>query len=426
MARLLSCFLVVVVIVASTDAMNRADFVSLLKRKHAKQLPPGPPPPGQLSPEFSLPGQLPQGPPQPGQLTPELPQPGQLTPGQQPSEELPPGQLPAGQLSPGELPPGSPPHGPPLPGQPPMPYENTTMIPVCPCTYEDIFEGEKCIPDEWVCDGWSDCYGGLDEPDTCPCAMMCNDTCIPEGWICDNWYDCEDMSDEANCTYAPCVGYQCNVIFAPQGCIPDDFICDGYDDCTGDGSDEAYCPYDFSSSSVSSSSDSSWMSDECFHVCDDKCIPFTWICDNYIDCVDQSDEPMFCEYDECFEHKCQLPYMVEGCLPNEYVCDDVPDCVDGSDELMCQNKTLNIHVLGALVGREVTPAKRMMRSMERFIYLSLDYKFRAINRKANWAAALIKDEMVNTRKAAIKAMLVAKNTHMYSRGDEMKSHFRRK
>ncbi|XP_002739981.1 uncharacterized protein LOC100377248 [Saccoglossus kowalevskii] len=133
-------------------------------------------------------------------------------------------------------------------------------FPVCPCTYEDIFEGEKCIPDEWVCDGWSDCYGGLDEPDTCPCAMMCNDTCIPEGWICDNWYDCEDMSDEANCTYAPCVGYQCNVIFAPQGCIPDDFICDGYDDCTGDGSDEAYCSYDFSSSSESSSSDSSWMS----------------------------------------------------------------------------------------------------------------------------------------------------------------------
>ena len=82
------------------------------------------------------------------------------------------------------------------------------------CTYEGQ---PTCVGRAWLCDGYSDCDGGVDESDCSPgatpappphafdrssCAVRCAATlaCVPEASVCDGRRDCSDGSDERHCS----------------------------------------------------------------------------------------------------------------------------------------------------------------------------------------------------------------------------------
>ncbi|MEX1367541.1 MAG: hypothetical protein AB1Z98_30715 [Nannocystaceae bacterium] len=69
----------------------------------------------------------------------------------------------------------------------------------CPGTFT-CADGST-VPEDWVCDGESDCSGGEDEQGSCPAPFTCgNGESLPSSWVCDGWDDCGDGSDEpANC-----------------------------------------------------------------------------------------------------------------------------------------------------------------------------------------------------------------------------------
>ena len=94
----------------------------------------------------------------------------------------------------------------------------------------DCQDSTGCIPEDWECDGISDCEeSGIDEHDGCSheCATgnfecVSENKCIPQDWVCDYFPDCADQSDEKqNCP--PCSGFTCGI---SGMCLEERYVCD--------------------------------------------------------------------------------------------------------------------------------------------------------------------------------------------------------
>jgi len=69
-----------------------------------------------------------------------------------------------------------------------------------------------------------------------------------------------------------------------------------------------------------------------YFQCDDgQCIDGDFVCDDWADCDDGSDEGRSDCPNGCWIHKYECPDG-SGCQPAYYLCDDENDCKDGSDE----------------------------------------------------------------------------------------------
>ncbi|XP_063725118.1 low-density lipoprotein receptor-related protein 2-like isoform X2 [Symsagittifera roscoffensis] len=203
---------------------------------------------------------------------------------------------------------------------------------------------QKCILFRSVCDGVQDCVDGADE-DANVCSMKtCEDDefkchngrCIPTENVCDHDDSCRDNSDELYCEYKdiPCEDNEFRCA-GNHRCIREEKTCNGADDCNdGLGSDELVgeptnCgPADCSNQNAIYG----WLGLE-FVECTDThiCIVKTWRCDNHPgDCGTDSDEEG-CDTYDCGEDnfKCDNGNCV---YVDGWVCDNYNDCGDYSDE----------------------------------------------------------------------------------------------
>ncbi|KAJ8027082.1 Low-density lipoprotein receptor-related protein 2 [Holothuria leucospilota] len=100
---------------------------------------------------------------------------------------------------------------------------------------------------------------------------------------------------------------------------------------------------------------------EQFGCLDGICIPQSWVCDDFNDCLAHDDESdcfglfsssytYFSSYSDCFGFGCSSSYdgdsisystcfeCLDGdCIPQVWVCDSIPDCMDNGDESNCTN-----------------------------------------------------------------------------------------
>ena len=64
-----------------------------------------------------------------------------------------------------------------------------------------------------------------------------------------------------------------------------------------------------------------------------KCLPCAWVCDQFHDCIDGSDESTItCDVPEGECLSCQYQCTNGRCIDKYYKCNGVDDCGDNSDE----------------------------------------------------------------------------------------------
>ncbi|KAI6223724.1 Calcium binding EGF domain containing protein [Aphelenchoides fujianensis] len=240
-----------------------------------------------------------------------------------------------------------------------------TSKPNCAGMFECI--SGRCIPNQWKCDGDSDCEQAEDEAtDLCDPkkrTARCTDAeyqcensdpvrrttparsrffagvpslfsniCIPKTWLCDGENDCPNRDDEANCQNVTCTAEQhkCQSYMDHlTSCIPKSWRCDGQDDCA-DRSDESE---ELCGAKAKEAAKLECDTEEEFKCADNKkCIFKKWVCDGDNDCLDASDEHNCQDKKSCDDadhFKCKT---VQFCIPKNWKCDGEADCPDQSDE----------------------------------------------------------------------------------------------
>ncbi|CAD6194736.1 unnamed protein product [Caenorhabditis auriculariae] len=181
---------------------------------------------------------------------------------------------------------------------------------------------DRCIPNEFFCDGEADCPSGQDEPDTCAmktCTQQqfqCDSgKCIAQHRRCDGVHDCRDGSDEIECA-GSCL-LKCR-----SECIMEEDLCDGKNDC-GDGTDESQEACVLRRLATAKGGKD---------VFDTACLRLR--CDGKKDCLNGEDE-MDCQpIGESFPSA----FSLERCVAANLLCNGESDCADGSDERFCEKK----------------------------------------------------------------------------------------
>jgi len=187
-----------------------------------------------------------------------------------------------------------------------------------PCNHNETL---RCIPREWVGDGYNDCKSGIDERtkfQSCNnlTEFQCqiNGRCIPRYRVLDGFSDCPNGTDEVTPLQCqPAEEFQCR----DNGrCIPRSWRGNKVVNCL-DGSDEVPMP------------SNETCADGEFRCHNNKrCIPMSLVCDGMDHCGDCSDEIESCEEPRLF----RCPSDKSKCVHWSYSCDVYSDCPNNTDD----------------------------------------------------------------------------------------------
>lgn len=197
-----------------------------------------------------------------------------------------------------------------------------------------------CIPQRFRCDDSYECPDGTDETNCPSCdssEFLCDDgECIRKNRQCDGNLDCSDGSDEpADC---------CDVgeLQCGRECYSMSQFCDGNRDCVN-GQDEENCPSTTTLQPTTTQDNytATLCVGEASFLCDfnqdtdryEKCLPCEWACDEFDDCIDDSDESaLTCTLPEGECKSCQYKCGNGRCVNQAVRCNGVDNCGDNSDE----------------------------------------------------------------------------------------------